>query len=48
MNLPAHNLTNPDNMKQVELMHAEILKRFKMGDTLPLLHPIDDMEIEDK
>lgn len=29
-------------------MYFEVLKRFDHGKTLPLLHPIDDMEINDK
>lgn len=40
----------PHNHKQVEttveMMYFELLKRFK--GTLPLLHPISDMEIESK
>ena len=30
------------------MMYFELLKRFSMGETLPLLHPIEDMEIEDR
>ena len=48
MNLPAHNLTSPESLKQVELLYSEILKRFGTnGDKLPLLDPLEDMEIED-
>lgn len=48
MNLPAHNLTSPESLKQVELLYTEILKRFGTnGDKLPLLDPLEDMEIED-
>ena len=28
MNLPAHNLTSAENLKQVEMLYAEIMKRF--------------------
>jgi hypothetical protein len=28
-------------------MYHEIMRRFENGDKLPLLHPIEDMEIED-
>jgi hypothetical protein len=43
MNLP-HNHKSVE--KSIELMYFELLKRFK-GD-VPLLHPVKDMEIEDK
>lgn len=40
----------PHNHKQVEqtveMMYFELLKRFPSG--LPLLHPVDDMEIKSK
>ena len=49
MNLPGHNLTNADNLKQVEMLYSEIMKRFGGdGSKLPLLDPIEDMEIEGK
>jgi ATP-dependent RNA helicase DOB1 len=48
MNLPSHNLTSPENMKQVEMFYNEIMKRFDNGNKLPLLDPIEDMEIEEK
>lgn len=47
MNLP-HNLRETENNKQVEMMFFELMKRFKNGADLPLLDPIDDMEIEDE
>lgn len=47
MNLP-HNLTNAENLKAVEMMYTELMKRFDQGNKLPLLDPIEDMEIEDK
>lgn len=47
LNLPAHNLSNVENMKQVEMMYGEIMKRFGNGDKLTPLDPIEDMEIED-
>jgi hypothetical protein len=48
MNLPSHNLTSQDSLKQVELLYFEIMKRFGGdGSKLPLLDPIEDMEIED-
>ncbi len=41
----------PHNHKQVEqtveMMYFELVKRFK-GGILPLLHPVDDMEIKSK
>ena len=48
MNLPSHNLTSAESLKQTEMLYGEIMKRFENGDSLPLLDPIDDMEIEDK
>jgi hypothetical protein len=48
MNLPSHNLTSEQSLKQTEMLYGEIMKRFQNGDALPLLDPIDDMEIEDK
>ena len=40
----------PSNFKQVEktveMMYFELFKRF--DNNIPLLHPVDDMEIEDK
>ena len=47
MNLP-HNLKETENNKQIEMMFFELMKRFNNGDSLPLLDPIDDMEIEDE
>ena len=47
MNLP-HNLNNQDNLKSIEKMYFEVMKRFKGGETLPILDPKDDMEIESK
>lgn len=47
MNLPSHNLTSTENIKQVEMLYTEIMKRFGNGDKLPILDPIEDMEIED-
>jgi hypothetical protein len=46
MNLP-HNLTHSENLKSVELMYGELMKRFDFGNKLPQLDPIEDMEIED-
>ena len=43
VNLP-HNHKQVE--KTVELMYFELLRRFK--ENIPLLHPVDDMEIEDK
>lgn len=43
VNLP-HNHKQVE--KTVELMYFELLRRFK--GKIPLLHPVDDMEIEDK
>lgn len=48
MNLPSHNLTSAESLKQVEMLYGEIMKRFSNGDALPILDPIEDMEIEDK
>ena len=48
MNLPSHNLTSAESLKQTEMLYGEIMKRFQNGDSLPLLDPIEDMEIEDK
>lgn len=45
MNLP-HNLNNQENSKAVEMMYFELLKRFEMGNKLPLLDPKEDMEID--
>ena len=45
LNLP-HNHRENDNVKTVELMYMELLKRFDQGNTLKLLDPIQDMEIE--
>lgn len=45
LNLPP-NHRDADNVKTVELMYLELLKRFEGGKTLKHLHPIDDMEIE--
>lgn len=47
LNLP-HNLKETENNKQIEMMFFELMKRFNNGDFLPLLHPINDMEIEDE
>ena len=47
MNLP-HNLNNQDNLKSIEMMYFEVMKRFKGGDNLPILDPKEDMEIESK
>ena len=43
----------PNNVKQqekhIEMMYFELLRRFEQeGKGLPLLHPIDDMEIENE
>ena len=48
MNLPGHNLTSAESLKQVEMLYGEIMKRFNQGDDLPLLDPKEDMEIEDE
>jgi hypothetical protein len=40
------NHRDADNVKTVELMYMELLKRFEGGKTLKKLHPIEDMEIE--
>ena len=49
MNLPSHNLVKDENIKQVEMLYNEIMKRFgSNGDKLPILDPLEDMEIEDK
>jgi hypothetical protein len=45
LNLP-HNHRDSDNVKTVEMMYFELLKRFESGNTLKLLDPIEDMEIE--
>lgn len=45
LNLPA-NHREGDNVKTVELMYLELLKRFDGGKTMKVLHPIEDMEIE--
>tara|TARA_B110000285_G_scaffold233177_1_gene306168 strand:+ start:2587 stop:2805 length:219 start_codon:yes stop_codon:yes gene_type:complete len=45
LNLPP-NHRDADNVKTVELMYLELLKRFEGGKTLKKLHPIEDMEIE--
>ena len=47
MNLPGHNLTSAESLKQVEMLYGEIMKRFNQGDALPVLDPKEDMEIED-
>lgn len=41
-----HNHRDSDNVKTVELMFMELLKRFDQGRTLKELDPIEDMEIE--
>lgn len=48
MNLPGHNLTSAESLKQVEMLYGEIMKRFNQGDDLPMLDPKEDMEIEDE
>jgi hypothetical protein len=35
MNLPGHNLTSAESLKQVEMLYGEIMKRFEQGDALP-------------
>ena len=45
LNLP-HNHRDSDNVKTVEMMFFELLKRFDNGKTLKQLDPIEDMEIE--
>lgn len=30
------------------MMFFELMKRFNNGDSLPILHPVEDMEIEDE
>lgn len=45
LNLP-HNHRESDNVKTVEMMFMELMKRFENGKTLKLLDPIEDMEIE--
>ena len=45
VNLP-HNLKDTNNAKNVENMFMQIMERFNYGETLPLLDPVDDMEIE--
>lgn len=45
LNLP-HNHRDADNVKTVELMYLELLKRFDGGKSLKELDPIGDMEIE--
>ena len=45
LNLP-HNHRDSDNVKTVEMMYNELLKRFEFGKTLKTLDPIEDMEIE--
>lgn len=45
LNLP-HNHRDADNVKTVELMYLELLKRFDGGNSLKELDPINDMEIE--
>lgn len=47
MNLP-HNLKEQENNKGIENMFFELMKRFNYGSSLPLLDPIEDMEIDDK
>ena len=47
MNLPSHNLTSAESLKQIEMLYGEIMKRFNNGDGLPILDPIEDMEIGD-
>lgn len=45
LNLP-HNHRETDNVKTVEMMYFELLKRFDQGKSLKELDPIEDMEIE--
>lgn len=45
LNLP-HNHRDSDNVKTVEMMFFELLKRFDNGKGLKVLDPIEDMEIE--
>ena len=45
LNLPP-NHRDADNVKTVELMYLELMKRFEQGNTLKKLHPLEDMEIE--
>lgn len=45
LNLP-HNHRDTDSVKTVEMMYFELLKRFDGGNSLKLLDPIEDMEIE--
>lgn len=47
MNLP-HNLKQSENFKAIELMYNELMKRFDRGDKLPLLDPVEDMDIQSK
>mmetsp|Transcript_4322 Transcript_4322/g.4088 ORF Transcript_4322/g.4088 Transcript_4322/m.4088 type:complete len:92 (-) Transcript_4322:646-921(-) len=43
-----HNLKDSESQKVLENMFFELMRRFNQGATLPLLHPIEDMEIEGK
>jgi hypothetical protein len=47
MNIP-HNLNSSENLRSVELMYFELMKRFENGDKLPLLDPKEDMEIDEQ
>jgi hypothetical protein len=47
MNLP-HNIANQSNFYQIEAMYFEVMRRFEQGNTLPILDPKEDMEIESK
>ena len=45
LNLPS-NHRDHDNVKTVEMMYMELLKRFENGNSLKILDPIEDMQIE--
>jgi len=45
LNLP-HDVKRPESQKTLELMLKEFLRRFK--GKIPLMDPVDDMEIDDE
>jgi hypothetical protein len=47
INLP-HDIKKPETQKTVELMIKETLRRFDGGKNIPLMDPINEMEIESK
>jgi nucleoside-triphosphatase THEP1 len=47
LNLP-HNLKEAENVRNLENMYFELMRRFNFGQDFPILDPIEDMEIVGK